>query len=108
VYNYQKQKKEKSIKKSQKIAPSKEVRMRPVTEEHDFQVKLRKIKEFIENSSKVKVTVRFKGREIAHKDIGEDLLNRVIEETTDIATSDNAPMTQGRIAHIFLSPKSKK
>ena len=107
-FQFEDQKKKKAAKQKQQTASLKEITMRPGTEENDYQVKLRKIKQFIEKGSKVKITVRFRGRELAHKDVGMEQLDRIVEDMQDHAKVDSKPRMEGRQMHMMLSPLSKK
>ena len=82
--------------------------MRPGTEEADYQVKLRKIREFLEDQDKVKVTIRFRGREMAHQQIGLAQLEKVIADTTDVANVEQQPKVEGRQMGMLLGPTKKK
>ncbi len=102
-YKYEQQKKASEARKKQKTVDVKEVKIRPGIEEHDYQVKLRNARRFLENGDKVKVTMRFRGREMAHQDIGMDLLKRMVEEVSDIGKVDLAPKLEGRQMIMVLS-----
>tara|TARA_R110002110_G_scaffold415807_1_gene656432 strand:- start:44979 stop:45398 length:420 start_codon:yes stop_codon:yes gene_type:complete len=95
-------------KKKQKAQKLKEVKLRPVTEDGDYQVKLRNLKGFLEQGDKVKVTVRFKGREIAHKELGAKQFDRIKLDIVDVGTVDQEPKMEGRQMIMVISPKSKK
>ena len=86
----------------------KEITLRPGTEEHDYQVKLKKIREFITKGDKVKVTIRFRGRELSNQQLGIKQLQRIIDDTADAARVDNPPRMEGRQMGMMLSPESKK
>tara|TARA_Y100001936_G_C16052675_1_gene658862 strand:+ start:595 stop:1131 length:537 start_codon:yes stop_codon:yes gene_type:complete len=103
-YKYEQQKRAQEAKKKQTKVELKEIKLRPGIEEHDYQVKLRKIVEFIEKSNKVKVSMRFRGREMAHKEIGLAVMERVLEDTKEIAKADSKPKFDGRQALMMLSP----
>ena len=95
-------------KKAQKKAPKlKEVKLRPVTDEGDFQVKLRNLIAFLEKGDKVKVTLKFRGREIAHQDLADDLFKRIIEAIPAVGHVDSPPKLEGKQIIMTLSPKSK-
>lgn len=96
---------EKKTKKKQKIQKLKEIKLRPVTEEGDYQVKLRNLLGFLENGDKVKVTIRFKGREITHKDLGSRLLDRIKIDVNGIGVIDQEPKLEGRQMVMIISPK---
>ncbi len=85
-----------------------EIKLRPGTEEADYQVKLRKIVEFIEDKDKVKVSIRFRGREMAHQEIGKAQLERIIADTAEIASVEQAPKVEGRQMGMLLGPAKKK
>lgn len=107
-YKYQQQKKQQEARKRQTVIQIKEIKVRPKTDEHDFQTKLKHIKRFIEHGDRVKVTVFFRGREIVHKDRGLAILERVIEETEEIAKVEQMPRSEGRTMNMFLAPIAKK
>ena len=108
-YVFSLKKKETAVKKKQKQIQIKEVKFRPVTEEADYQVKLRRIKGFLEDGNKAKVTLRFRGREITHKEIGLDLLNRLGKDLEDSAVVETTPKNEGRLQFmVVFAPKSKK
>ncbi len=105
---YEKEKAVKEQKKKQKVVQVKEIKFRPGTDIGDYQVKLRNILRFLEDGDKVKITVRFRGREMAHQDIGLDVLARVKEDTAEIAMVESAPgKLEGRQAIMVLAPKKK-
>ncbi|KEO81119.1 translation initiation factor IF-3 [Tumebacillus flagellatus] len=105
-FRYEQSKKEKEARKNQKIVSIKEVRMTPNIEEHDFQTKLRNTVKFLKEGDKVKASVRFRGREITHTEIGQRVLNRLAEECAEIATVERHPKLEGRSMIIILSPKT--
>ena len=94
--------------KNQKQTQVREIKLRPGTEEADYQVKLRKIVEFLENKDKVKISIRFRGREMAHQEIGKAQLDRIIEDTAEIAIVEQAPKVEGRQMGMLLGPAKKK
>ena len=102
-YKYEQQKKAAEARKKQKTVDVKEVKIRPGIEEHDYNVKMRNARRFLEKGDKVKVTMRFRGREMAHQDIGMDLLARMVEELQDVGKVDLAPKMEGRQAIMVLS-----
>ncbi len=104
-YKYEKSKKESLAKKKQATVVLKEIKFRPKTDEHDYQFKLKHIMRFLEAKNKVKVVVRFRGREIIHMDKGRQILQRVREDVTEIAAADNEPKSEGRTMIMMLSPK---
>lgn len=105
---YEQKQKAKEAKKNQKQTQVKEIKLRPGTEEADYQVKLRKIVEFLEDKDKVKVTIRFRGREMSHQEIGLRQLERIIEDTAEIASVEQAPKLEGRQIGMLLGPAKKK
>lgn len=107
-YKYEQQKKANEARKKQKTVDVKEVKIRPGIEDHDYQVKMRAARKFLENGDKVKVTMRFRGREMAHQDIGMDLLKRMVEELADVSKVDQHPKMEGRQAIMVLSSESAK
>ena len=105
-YKFEQAKKEKEAKKKQKTVEIKEIRITPNIEEHDFGFKAKNARKFIEDGNKVKITVRFKGREVNNSKLGEDVLNKFIENLEDIATVDKKPKLEGRNMFIMLSKKA--
>jgi translation initiation factor IF-3 len=104
-FKYEQQKKKNEAKKKQKVIEIKEIKVRPNIDENDYQVKMRAMKSFIEEGDKVKVTLRFRGREMAHQDIGYKLLQRVRTETAPIAKVEAEPLMEGRQMTMVLAPK---
>lgn len=104
-YRYEMQKKEKEARKNQKVVELKEVRFSATIDEHDFQTKLRNVVKFLKDGDKVKMSVRFRGREIAHADIGQKVLERVAAEVEDISVVERKPKLEGRSMIMILSPK---
>ena len=107
-FRYEEQKKKQEAKKRQVVVQIKEIKLRPKTDEHDYQTKLGHIRRFISDGDRCKVTVSFRGREIVHKDRGESMLTKVVEDTKDIAKVDQEPRAEGRILHMLLAPLPKK
>lgn len=106
---YEKSKQQKEQKKKQRQIQVKEVKFRPGTDEGDYQVKLRNLRRFLEAGDKAKVTVRFRGREMAHQDLGIELLERVKNDLSDISHSESFPRrAEGRQMIMVLAPESKK
>jgi len=103
-YKYETQKKEAEARKNQKVIEIKEVKFRPNTDTHDYDVKMRSVTKFLENGDKVKVTLRFRGREMAHQDLGRQLLERVAEDTVDLGKIDQMPRLEGRQMVMMISP----
>ena len=107
-YLYDQKQKAKEAKKNQKQTQVREIKLRPGTEEADYQVKLRKSVEFLEDKDKVKVSIRFCGREMAHQEIGKAQLERIIADTEEVATVEQAPKIEGRQMGMLLGPAKKK
>ena len=105
-YKFEQSKKEKEARKKQKAIEVKEIRITPNIEEHDFGFKLKNARKFIEDGNKLKITVKFRGREINNSKLGEDVLNRFIEGLEDIASVDRKPKLEGRNMFIMLSKKA--
>ncbi len=104
-YRFDQAKKEKEAKKKQRIVEIKEVRLSPNIGDHDFDVKLKNAKKFLEEGNKVKVSIRFRGREVTHSDLGKDVLTKFAEDISDTGVIDKAPKMEGRNMVMFLSPK---
>ena len=104
---YEKSKREREARKSQKSAEIKEIRLRPKTGEHDIAFKMRDMRRFLNSGAKVKVRVAFRGREITHSEVGRAMLKRIAEEMSDIATMEQRPRLEGRSMLMILSPASK-
>lgn len=104
-YKYEQTKKQQEAKKKQSTFQVKEIKVRPKTGEHDLMVKLGHIRKFIERKDKVKVTVMFRGREITLSEQGRELLQKIAEELTDLATVEQYPKFEGRTMVMILSPK---
>jgi len=107
-YKFLQQKKAAEARKKQKTIDVKEVKIRPSIEKHDYEVKMRNARKFLEAGNKVKVTMRFRGREMAHQNIGMDLLVRMQEELADVAKTDLAPKLEGRQMIMVLSSELPK
>ena len=104
-YRYEAQKKANLARKSQKTQQIKEIKMRPNIDDHDYDVKMRSVTKFLEEGDKVKMTLRFRGREMAHQELGMNLLNRVRDDTAEIAKIEAYPRLEGRQMLMVLSPK---
>ncbi|GAA0273171.1 translation initiation factor IF-3 [Alteraurantiacibacter aestuarii] len=104
-YRYEAQKKANAARKTQKTQDIKEIKMRPNIDDHDYDVKMRAMNKFIDNGDKVKVTLRFRGREMAHQHLGMDLLKRVQEDMAETAKIEAYPRLEGRQMLMVLSPK---
>lgn len=107
-YRFEQQKKQQAAKKNQQTTQVKEITIRPGTEEHDYQVKLRKIRQFLESGDKVKVTVRFRGREMAHTELGMEQITRIKTDTAEMARIESEAKIEGRHMHMMLAPTSSK
>jgi translation initiation factor IF-3 len=105
-YKYQKSKRLQQAKKKQKIILVKEIKLRPKTEEHDYRFKTQHVRRFLQDGHKVKVTVVFRGREMAHTELGRRILDRVIEDLEEVATVEQLPKQEGRNMTMVLGPKS--
>lgn len=104
-FRYEQSKKEKEARKNQKVINTKEIRLSPTIEENDFQTKLRNAIKFLKAGNKVKVTIRFRGREITHQNIGENVLNRLAKEVEEISVIERKPKLEGRSMVMILAPK---
>ncbi|MGD9906398.1 MAG: translation initiation factor IF-3 [Vicinamibacterales bacterium] len=104
-YQYQEAKRQREAKKHQKVIEVKEIKFRPKVDEHDYQFKKKHIERFLEEGDKVKATVFFRGREMAHPEIGHRILTRLIEELADVALPETMPRQEGNQMHTILSQK---
>ncbi len=104
-YKYEEQKKKNEARKKQKVIEVKEIKLRPGIDDHDYDVKMRSMVKFVEEGDKVKVTMRFRGRELAHQDIGMNVLNRVRDDLDTIAKVEQVPKMEGRQMTMVLSPR---
>ncbi len=104
-FRYEAQKKANIARKTQKTQEIKEIKMRPNIDDHDYDVKMRNVKRFIEDGDKVKITLRFRGRELSHQQLGMNLLRRVQEDTAEVAKIEAYPRMEGRQMLMVLSPK---
>jgi len=107
-FRFEQSKKEKEARKNQHVVEIKEIRMSPGIDVGDFNTKLKNAQKFIADGNRVKVSVRFRGREMAHTDIGRDLLNQFAEQCAEVANMDKSAKLEGRMMSIFLSPKTSK
>ena len=105
---FEEKKKKANEKKKQKQIQVKEIKLRPGTEEGDYQVKLRNLTRFLSHGDKTKITIRFRGREMAHRELGMDMLNRIAKELEDISNIEQMPKLEGRQMVMVLTPISKK
>ena len=103
-YKYEQQKKESEARKKQKTIEVKEIKFRPNTDTHDYEVKMRSVTKFLDNGDKVKITMRFRGREMAHQELGRQLLERVSEDTKEIGKIDSIPKLEGRQIVMLINP----
>ena len=103
-FKYEQQKRESEARKKQKTIEVKEVKFRPNTDTHDYDVKMRNVMKFLEGGDKVKVTLRFRGREMAHQDLGRILLNRVADDVEGTGKIDDMPRVEGRQMVMMISP----
>jgi translation initiation factor IF-3 len=104
-YKYQAQKKAAEARKKQKVVEVKEIKLRPMIDDHDYDVKMRAMQRFFEEGDKVKITLRFRGREMAHQELGTALLNRVKEDTSKFAKVEQEPRFEGRQVVMVLAPR---
>lgn len=108
-FKFEQAKKQQQAKKKQKKVQLKEVKFRPNTDEGDFQVKMKNLRKFIDQGNKVKVTIMFRGRELAHRELGSQMLDRVVEEVQDEAVVEQRPAKmEGRFMIMLLAPKTDK
>lgn len=107
-YKFEQSKREKEARKNQHVVEIKEIRMSPGIDVGDFNTKLKNAQKFLADGNRVKVSVRFRGREMAHTDIGRDLLNQFAEQCAEVANMDKSAKLEGRMMSIFLSPKTSK
>jgi translation initiation factor IF-3 len=104
-YKYQQSKRLQQAKKKQKVISVKEIKLRPKTEEHDYQFKTQHVRRFLQDGHKTKVTVVFRGREIAHADLGKRMLDRIATDMGDVGTIEQTPQQEGRNMTMVLSPR---
>ena len=107
-HRFEMQKREREARKNQKVISVKEVRLSPTIDEHDFNTKLRNGRKFLEKGDKVKASLRFKGRAITHKELGQEVLDRFAKECDDVATVEAKPRMDGRSMFLVLAPKTEK
>ena len=105
-YKFEQSKKEKEARKKQKSFEMKEIRVTPNTDTHDFEFKAKNARKFLEDGNKLKITVRFRGREMNYKSQGEELLNKFVEALADIANTEKRPIMEGKNMFIILTKKS--
>ena len=104
-YKYEQQKKANLARKKQKVIEVKEIKIRPTIEEHDYGVKLRNARRFLDDENKVKVTLRLRGREMAHQDLAMDVINRLKNDLADISKVEQEPKMEGRQVIMILQPE---
>ncbi|MBM3606066.1 MAG: translation initiation factor IF-3 [Alphaproteobacteria bacterium] len=104
-FKYEQQKREAEARKKQKIIEVKEIKFRPGTDTHDYDVKMRSVMKFLEGGDKVKVTLRFRGREMAHQDLGLELLNRVRDDVGEAGKVESMPKLEGRQMVMMIAPR---
>ncbi len=104
-FRFEQAKKQQAAKKKQKVTQVKEVKFRPGTEEADYQVKMRNVRRFIEDGDKVKVTLRFRGREMAHQELGRDMLERIRDDMAEETVVEQFPKMEGRQMVMLISPR---
>lgn len=104
-YKYETQKREAEARKKQKVIEVKEIKFRPGTDKHDYDVKMRNVMKFLDDGDKVKITLRFRGREMAHQELGAQLLKRVAEDVAEVAKIENMPKMEGRQMIMMIAPK---
>ena len=107
-FKFEQQKKDREIRKNQKVIIVKEVRLSPSIDDHDFETKLRNAIKFLEKGDKVKASIRFKGRAITHKEIGQRVLERFAEACKEVATVEQRPKMDGRSMFLMLAPVNEK
>lgn len=107
-FKFEQQKKEREVRRNQKVILLKEVRLSPTIDEHDFQTKLRNALKFLQNGDKVKASIRFRGRAITHKEIGQRVLDRFAEACKEFGTIEQRPKMEGRSMFLVLAPVSEK
>lgn len=104
-YKYEAQKKANEARKKQKVIDVKEIKMRPGIDEHDYQVKMRSVRRFLDEGDKVKMTIRFRGREMAHQELGMKVLDRVREDVDELVKVEQFPKSEGRLMTMVIAPK---
>ncbi len=106
-FKYEEKKKASEAKKKQVVVHLKEVKLRPKTEEHDYDFKIRNVKRFLEEGNKARITIMFRGREITHKELGQALLDDVVKDTKEIGVVEQTPRMEGRQMFMILAPNAK-
>ena len=105
-FKYDQQKREAEARKKQKTIELKEIKFRPNTDKHDYEVKMRSVTKFLENGDKVKITLRFRGREMAHQELGAELMERVVVDTAHLGKPDVIPKVEGRQMIMIIYPNT--
>lgn len=106
-FKYEEKKKANDAKKKQVVVKIKEVKLRPKTEEHDYETKVRHVREFLEEGNKAKITIMFRGREITHRNLGTQILDDVVQDLKDIAVVEQTPRLEGKQMFMILGPNNK-
>ena len=106
-FKYEEKKKANETKKKQVVVKIKEVKLRPKTEEHDYETKVRHVREFLEEGNKAKITIMFRGREITHRNLGTAILDDVVADLKDVAVVEQTPRLEGKQMFMILGPNSK-
>jgi translation initiation factor IF-3 len=106
-FKYTEKKKQSEAKKNQVVVQLKEVKFRPRTEEHDYETKIRKIREFLEESNKARVTVMFRGRELSHRELGTKVLERIVNDLKEVAVIESSARMEGRQMFMILAPNPR-
>jgi translation initiation factor IF-3 len=106
-FKYLEKKKQNEAKKKQVVVQLKEVKLRPRTEEHDYDVKIKKVREFLGEANKARITVMFRGREMSHRELGQKVLQRILEDLRDVAVIESAPRMEGRQMFMILAPNPR-
>jgi translation initiation factor IF-3 len=106
-FKYEEKKKASEAKKKQVVVHLKEVKLRPKTEEHDYEFKVRNVKRFLEEGNKARVTIMFRGREITHRELGQQILDDVVKDVKDVGVVEQPPRMEGRNLFIILAPNAK-
>lgn len=106
-FKYEEKKKANEAKKKQVVVKVKEIKLRPKTEDHDYETKVRHVKEFLEEGNKAKITIMFRGREITHREIGTRVLDDVVQDLKEVAVVEQTPRLEGKQMFMILAPNSK-
>lgn len=107
-YKYDQEKKDRMIKKNQRVTHLKQIRLKPHIDEHDYNVKVRQARGFLTKKDKVKVNLFFRGREMVHRDLGRKVLERVIKDLSEVGVPERMPSMEGRVMSIVIAPNSEK